>query len=125
MAGPFIFIANHKIKDGKIDGFKKYLNELAEFVEANEPRIIHFGGYFSDDGTEVTNVQVHLDASSMEFHMQVAGEKIGQAYEFLDGTSSIQIYGTLNDAFLGMMRQVAGPDVPVIVKSDYSGFNRI
>lgn len=124
MAEPFIFIATHTIKDGKLDDFKRYRQELAEFVEANEPRMIHFGVYISDDGTEVTTVQVHPNSDSMQFHMQVAGDKIGKAYEYLDATKSIEICGTPSDALQEMMRQTTGSDVPVSIKRDYSGFDR-
>ena len=39
-----------------------------------EPRVIAFNIYVNDEGTEVTGVQVHPDAASMEFHMQVLRE---------------------------------------------------
>ncbi len=125
MTEPFIFIAISTIKEGKLEDFKRFYRELAEFVEANEPRMIHFGAYISEDGTEVTNIQVHPDADSMEFHMQVAGEKISQGYEFFDATESIEVCGTPSDAVLEMMRQIAGSGAPVSIKSDYSGFNRL
>lgn len=57
---------------------------MAEFVEANEPRVIAFGAYLNDDGTEVTGVQIHLDADSMANHMQVAFEKIMEFDQYLD-----------------------------------------
>jgi hypothetical protein len=44
--------------------------------------------YINEDGTEVNVVQVHPYADSMAFHMQVAGEHLAQAYEFLDTTES-------------------------------------
>ena len=125
MAEPFIFIAISTIKEGKLEDFKRFYRELSEFVEANEPRMIHFGAYFSEDGAEVTNIQVHPDADSMEFHMQVAGAKISEGYEFFDATESIEVCGTPNDVVLEMMRQIAGSGVPVSIKSDYIGFNRL
>jgi secreted PhoX family phosphatase len=76
MAGPFIFISQSRIKEGRLDDFKRGLREMAEFVEANEPRVIAFEAYLNDDDTEVTGVQIHPDADSMAFHMQVAFEKI-------------------------------------------------
>ena len=125
MTEPFIFIAISTIKEGKLEDFKQFYRELSEFVEANEPRMIHFGAYFSEDGAGVTNIQVHPDADSMQFHMQVAGEKIGQGYEFLDATESIEVCGTPSDPVLEMMRQIAGSGVPVSIRSDYSGFSRL
>ena len=125
MAEPFIFIGTHTIKEGKLEDFKQHSQEFCKFVEANEPRLIHFGFYFDEDGTEVTVVQVHPDADSMAFHMQVGREHFIHAYEFLDTTRSLQIYGTPSDALVEQMKQVAPPGVPVIVKSEFAGFDRL
>jgi hypothetical protein len=105
MAGPFIFISQSRIREGTLDDFNGALREMAEFVEANEPRVIAFEAYLSDDGTEVTGVQIHPDADSMAFHMQVAFEKIMEFDQYLD-TQSVEVYGVPNNAVLGMMKQV-------------------
>ena len=126
MVEPFIFIGTHTIKEGKLEDFKQHFGEFAKFIEANEPRLIHFELYINEDGTEVSVVQVHPDADSMAFHMQVAAEHFVRAYdEFLDGTKSIQIYGTPSDALLEQMKQVSSSGVPVVVKSGLAGFNRL
>ncbi len=70
-------------------------------------------------------VQVHPDADSMASHMQVAGEHFAQAYEFLDTTESVQIYGTPGDTLLKEMKQVSLSGVPIIVKSEFAGFDRL
>lgn len=106
MAGPFIFISQSKVRPGKLDDFKRGLQEMAEFVEVNEPRVIAFEAYLNEDGTEVTGVQVHPDSESMANHMQVAFEKIMEFDQFLE-TESIEAYGVPNDAVLAMMRQIA------------------
>lgn len=106
MAGPFIFISQSSIKEGRLDDFKRGLREMAEFVEANEPRVVAFEAYLNDDGTEVTGVQIHPDADSMAYHMQIAFEKIMEFDQYLD-TQSVEVYGVPNDAVLGMMKQIA------------------
>ena len=125
MAEPFIFIGTHTIKEGKLEDFKQYSGDFCNLIEANEPRLIHFALYINDEGTEVTVVQVHPDADSMAFHMQVAADHFAHAYEFLDATKSIQIYGTPSDTLLEQMKQVSSSGVPVIVKSGLAGFNRL
>jgi hypothetical protein len=105
MAGPFIFISQSGIKEGRLDDFTRALREMAEFVEANEPRVIGFEAYLNDDGTEVTGVQIHPDADSMAFHMQVAFEKIMEFDQYLD-TQSVEVYGVPNETVLGMMKQI-------------------
>jgi hypothetical protein len=45
-------------------------------LRPTSPEVIAFEAYLSDDSTEVTGVQIHPDADSMAFHMQIALEKI-------------------------------------------------
>jgi hypothetical protein len=70
MSEPFIFMNTYAIKEGKLDGFKEAIPEWLEFLEANHPRLLHFGLYTNEDG-EVAAVQAHRDADSMELRMQV------------------------------------------------------
>ena len=130
MDAPFIFIGTYRLRAGKAEAFEQYLRDerFFELIEANEPRLLAFHGYVNEEGTEVTFVQVHPDAASMELHMQVAREHIGRAYEeFLDSTgSSIEVYGTPSDTVLGMTRQLAGSGVPLNVKPQpLGGFTRL
>lgn len=101
---------------------------MAEFVETNEPRVIAFEAYINDDATEVTGVQIHPDADSMAFHMQIAFEKIMEFDQYLD-TQSVEVYGVPNDAVLGMMKQVAdqftGSEMSMRVRTNpVGGFTR-
>jgi hypothetical protein len=128
MAGPLIFISQSRIKEGELDNFKRGLREMAEFVEANEPRVIAFEAYLNDDDTEVTGVQIHPDADSMALHMQVAFEKIMEFDKYLD-TQSVEVYGVPNDAVLGMMKQIAdqfsGSEMSLRVRTNpVGGFTR-
>lgn len=125
MSEPFIFIGTHTIREGKFEDFKKACGELLEVVEANEPRLIAFNLYANQDETEVGIVQVHPDADSMLFHMQVAREHITQATEELLDSRGFQIYGTPNDAVLGMIRELSQSGVPLSVKPTHlGGFTR-
>jgi hypothetical protein len=121
MSEPLIFIFTVSIKEGKLEGYKKFLHQLDEFLEANEPRLIAQEVYIDNDGTEATAVLVHPDAASMEFHLQLLAD---WSYdEFLD-TKSIEVYGKLSDALLAMFVQYAESGVPVAFKGHVSGFNR-
>ena len=126
MSEPFIFIGTHTLKEGKLQDFKKSCGELVEVVEANEPRLIAFNLYVNEDGTEVTVVQVHPDADSMLFHMQVARDHISEAYQStLEKTKGIEVYGKPSDAVLELIRQLAGSGVPLSVKAHHlGGFTR-
>jgi quinol monooxygenase YgiN len=126
MSEPFIFIGTHTIREGKLEDFKKQWRELLDVVEAKEPRLIAFNAYVNEDGTELTVVQVHPDADSMLFHMQVARDHISEAYQsVLAKTKRIDVYGKPSDTALEMIRQLAGSEVPLSLKANHlGGFTR-
>jgi hypothetical protein len=125
MAGPFIFVGTHRIKEGKLDDFKSDARALARLVEEQEPRLLGFNFFFNDDETETTVVQVHPDADSMLVHMQVAQQHITKGAEELLETKEIQIYGEPNDAVLGMITQLSQSGVTISVKPRHlAGFTR-
>ncbi len=127
MTGPFIFVATNRLKEGKLDAERKRVPGLSDFIEANEPRLIAFNEYANDDGTEVAVVQVHPDTDSFEFHMGVVRERAARAYEeTLEGTVSIQVFGTPTEAILEMLGRAAGSGVEFTVKPHHlGGFTRL
>jgi len=126
MSGPFIFIATNRLKAGKLDDERTRVPGLVDFIEANEPRLIAFNEYVNDDGTEVAVVQVHPDAASMAFHMEVVADRAATAYaETVDATTGVQVFGTPSDAVVEMLARQAGAGVPLSVKPHHiGGFTR-
>ena len=95
MTGPFIFFATNRLKQGKLGSEKKRLPDLIDFIQANEPRLTAFNEYANEEGTEVAVVQVHPDADSMVFHMELIAERAASAYaDTIDATTNIQVFGT-------------------------------
>ena len=124
---PFIFIGTHRVREGRLKAFKEECEQLTKLVDEKEPRLIAFNFYASDDGNEVSVVQVHPDADSMLTHMQVVREHIESAVGD-DGsleTVGIQIYGEPNDAVLDMIEALSQEGVPITVKPQgLAGFSR-
>jgi len=75
MSGPFIFIATNRLREGRFGAEQQRVPGLSSFIEANEPRLIAFNEYVNEDHSEVTVVQVHPDAASLEFHMGLIGDR--------------------------------------------------
>ena len=95
---------------------------LVEFIEANEPQLLAFNEYADDEGTEVAVVQVHPDADSMAFQMEVVAERAATAYaETVEATTNIQVFGTPSNAVLDMLRRQAGAGVPLRVMPVHLG----
>jgi hypothetical protein len=126
MSGPFIFIATNRLKPGAYEAERRRVPGLVDFIEAGEPQLLAFNEYVNEERTEVTVVQVHPDAASMELHMGVVGERAARAYaETLDTTTQVQVFGAPSDAVLQMLRAQAGAGVSLSVHAEHlGGFTR-
>jgi hypothetical protein len=112
MSAPFIWVGTYAIKAGKVEEAKKRIQELTDLVEANEPRLIAFNFYLDEDKQLVSCVQVHPDAASMEFHMDVIADHLSTAGEWLEKTEATEVYGTPPDGLVeGEQRWYVGPGV--------------
>ena len=126
MTSPFIFIATNRLKPGALERERRRVPGLVEFIEANEPRLNAFNEYVNETGDEVTVVQIHSDAASMEAHMEIVRERALQAYaDTLDATVRIQVFGEPTDAIFETLRQQAGTGVEITVNGEHlGGFTR-
>jgi len=126
MSSPFIFIATNRLKAGQLERERKRVAGLVEFIQASEPRLIAFNEFVNEAGDEVTVVQIHPDAASMEAHMEIIRERAQEAYaETLDATVRIQVFGRPTDAILDALRQQAGGGVEISVNGEHlGGFTR-
>ncbi len=126
MPSPFIFIATNRLKAGRLDLERTRVPNLVEFIEANEPRLIAFNEYVNEAGDEVTVVQVHPDAESMEAHLEIVRERARDAYaQTLDATVRIQVFGQPTQAILDTLRQQASNGVEISVNGEHlGGFTR-
>ena len=126
MPGPFIFIATSRLKPEKLADESRRVPDLVDFIQANEPRLLAFNEYANEEGTEVAVVQIHPDADSMVFHMELIAERAASAYaETIEATTSIQVFGAPTDVVTEMLRQQAGAGVPSRIKPNHlGGFTR-
>lgn len=114
MSRPFIFVSTYKLKEGRLENYRRWTEGLIQHVETNEPRVEAFNLYVNDSGTEVTSVQVHPDAGSMELHMQIVRQYIETAYgEFLDAPTVLLVCGE-GDAARQMIRDLTPPGLSPI-----------
>ena len=127
MAAPFIVIRTFRIKEGKIEAFKQFLPEFFKTIESNEPRVLALNAYVNQEGTEAAFVHVYPDAVAMEFHEKVAHQHTEQARtQFLEATTSLQVYGKPSHVVLEKTRHLAGTGIPLTVKPEHlGGFTRL
>jgi quinol monooxygenase YgiN len=121
MSQPFIYVATWRIKEGKLDEYKQFYKRLVDIVESNEPQIISFNNFLNEDQNEMTMIQVHPDAASMDYHMNVLSEHLGDAFrtvaDFIE-VKSIGYYGTPPDSF---MASISGREISLDAKALYMG----
>jgi len=96
MSKPLIVISRFRVKEGKLEDLKTYYQKILNIIETNQTRMIAFHGFLSEDGTEMTSIQVHPDSESMEYHMQMLkanwDESFSQYSQMVQGTT-IDYYG--------------------------------
>ena len=125
MPETIVYVDTSDVREGALDELKAGMKELVEFVEANEPRLIAYNVYFSDDGTRMTVLHVHPDAASLELHLDVAGPFFRRFAELVRLTST-RIYGEPTETALRQSHAKArllGHNA-VQVDTLYAGFTR-
>ena len=106
MSDAIVYVDVADVREGALEELKAAMKELVEFVDANEPRLIAYNVYFSDDGTRMTVVHVHPDSASLEYHMEVAGPVFRGFVEIVT-LSSIHVYGDPSEKLLRQLHEKA------------------
>jgi hypothetical protein len=123
---PIVYVDTSQVREGRLEELKAAMRDLAEFVEANEPQLLAYHVYFSDDGARMTVLHINADSASLELHMEVAGPKFPPIGEFID-MLAIDVYGRPEAALVERLRQKAallGSGV-VRVHELHAGFTRV
>jgi quinol monooxygenase YgiN len=125
MSDAIVYVDVADVREGALEELKAAMKELAEFVDANEPRLIAYNVYFSDDGTRMTVVHVHPDSASLEYHMEVAGPVFRRFVEIVT-LSSIHVYGDPSEKVLRQLHEKARllGQGTVAVDALHAGFTR-
>jgi len=101
-----VYVDHSKVREGALDRLRPALEELVGFIDANEPQLLAYGVYLSDDGTEMTVVHIHADPESLDFHMEVAGPEF-RKFADLVTMCSIEVYGEPSERALAALRAKA------------------
>lgn len=119
------YLDTSEVRPGKLEELKTAMAELATFVEQNEPRIISYSVFFSQDGSTMSVLHFHPDMASLEFHMKVAGPKFPPVAPLIR-MKTIEIFGRPSDDLLAQLREKARllGSGSVIVRDIHAGFAR-
>lgn len=126
MPGPIVYIDRSEIRTERLDELKRSMDELAQFVDAEEPQLLSYGFFIEEGASRMTVVAVHPDAASLELHMEIGGPRFRGFAELLE-MLSIDIYGEPSDKALEQLHAKArmlGKDGRVTVHRLHAGFTR-
>jgi quinol monooxygenase YgiN len=126
MSGALIYVDTSEVREGAVEELREAIKELVEFIDANEPQIVAYSVYLSDDGRQMTVVHVHADAASLEYHMDVAGPAFRKLADLIT-LSSIRVYGEPSEKAIRQLHDKArslGRD-DLVVHGLEAGFSRI
>jgi len=101
-----VYVDRSRILPGRLDELRPAMANLVAFVEAHEPQILSYAVYFSEDGERMTVVHAHVDASSLAFHLDVAGPEFPAVGEFIE-LETIDVYGRPSPAVVAELREKA------------------
>jgi hypothetical protein len=54
MSQPIVYVDTSEVRPGRLAELKVAMNDMARFVQANEPQLLAYNVYFSDDGTRLS-----------------------------------------------------------------------
>jgi len=120
-----VYLDTSDVRPGRLGELKAAMEELAHFVEANEPRIIAYNVYFSGDGTRMSVLHIHEDIPSLEFHMKVAGPRFPPIAPLVK-LLTIEIFGAASEELVKQLEaktQLLGGTV--IIRDLHAGFARV
>ncbi|MCW2526179.1 MAG: hypothetical protein JWM76_1039 [Pseudonocardiales bacterium] len=125
MSEQLVFIDTFRIRPGRVDEFKLAATNICAAVSAEEPRIMAYTIYVSDDGRDGTGLQVHPDYESVKRHRVVISAHFATIVELAE-IVRMEIYGPLSERRLQQIRETAKAfgDVPVIARNLHAGFFR-
>jgi hypothetical protein len=122
MSEQVLFVGTYAVPEGRLEEFIALTRQMAEFVRANEPRIIRWNTYINEQGSEATTIMLHPDSASLEFHLEIAHTKISSNVQFVQ-TRRIELYGKPSQGVVERLRRISemSGDWPVIVKTYLDG----
>jgi hypothetical protein len=107
MSGPLIFNSRSRIKPGMVEQYRAHCAAATELVESEEPQMIAFNSYESEDGTDVSTLQIHPDADSLDTHFKLYRERLmDRSIAALD-TYEINVFGTPSQAAREFLEEYA------------------
>jgi hypothetical protein len=115
VSDPILCISNLTIKADKVDDCRPLTHQVMDWLQTNRPRISAVLESSSEDGTDISLVNLLPDAQAIQEHGQGMGVDPDKARECAEITS-IQIYGQPNPTSLDAMNAMGAMGIAVVIK---------
>jgi hypothetical protein len=124
MSGAIVFITHFKVKEGKLDAFRRHYRESIPITMADKPDTQAQLAYGNEDATEVSIVRLFPNADALDLQIQGADERSKRTYEYIEPTG-IEIFGTPNPATVEKMKKITGSSIKLRISPHFiDGFIR-
>ena len=120
MSEPIVFISRNKIKEGKVDEFRKHYQDSIPPTFDGKPTTLAQLAYENEEAIEYTVVRLFPSADALDLQIQGADERSKKSYTFIEPIG-IEIFGKPNPATLEMMKKIVGSGVDFKISPNYMG----
>jgi hypothetical protein len=124
---PIVYVSTWKIKDGRIEDYRRFYARMVDAIRTDDQGVLAFYAFGNEDGTEITNVHVFPERTTLERHMAVIAEQMGLLPEDLSAVSAfmepigVQVYGMPSAMAAAMDQGLIDAGVPFTGKRNYLG----
>ena len=97
MSENVISIAEYSIKPGELDNFKALVKEMVEATQANEPGVMAYECFISEDSMSCQFIERYVDSTAVMTHLGDFVPKFGDRFFALVEPKGSKICGNLSD----------------------------
>lgn len=109
-SGELLGIARFKIKEGKLDEYKRLCEEAMEIVRTKEPGTLQYEVYFNNDESECMVIERYKDSKAAMQH----AENLSHIFKGVLSIVSVVHGEVLGEASPELKANLAKSDVPVL-----------
>lgn len=115
LSEPIIFISHQRVKEGKLEGYKRYYRQVAEQAKTNKPGTVAHLAYHNKEGSELSIIHIFPDAEAIELHVKGVDQLAKKAFEYVE-IVSFEIYGKPTETVLESMMQIVGSGITLNIR---------
>jgi len=93
MSSNIFWLLALNVKEGKLENFKKLMNEMVDFVNQNEPDTSNYEWFLSDDEKTCHICERYNDSAAVMTHLKGFGENFAERFMGCLEPTGFTVYG--------------------------------